>query len=543
MNTPTARLVESRIVIDSPASFRLAGFAKSLPYPRELRGRGWSCAATPYAALRISQEMATDERVDDLAALWRRPELRDAQPPRTKLQAWAHQRRAYWFAESMPAAGLFLGMGCGKTKIGADLLLNWGVKIALILCPKAVVPVWPKELAKHYAGPFRCLPLTSGTTKQKYAEVDAAIRFKGNDDNLLAVIVNYETAWRDPLAGYLLSRRWPAVLLDESHKIKDPGGRASKFCAQLGLVADRRLCLTGTPMPHSPLDIFAQYRFLDPAIFGTSYVDFRSRYAVTHPEYKTKVLKWINQEQLAALIALCSMQITTAEAGLSLPPVQHIERSVPLEPATKKIYDQLEDELVAEIEQAGTVQVNNPLTKLLRLQQICCGFVATEDEFGERDVHKLGTEKSDALAELLEEAAGSPVVVFCRFVHDLAEVERVTGGLGLRYRELSGRRRELAADATYPTNTDVLGVQVQSGGAGIDLTRASIAVFYSVGCISHGDFDQACARLNRPGQTQPVRFYHLIAEKTVDELAYKAIRDGKEIVDFVLHSMNKEPAL
>src|SRR5690606_42059487 len=59
------------------------------------------------------------------------------------------------------------------------------------------------------------------------------------------------------MSEFLLGRAWDMVILDESHKIKAPGGKASLFCARLGQRAVNRLILTGTPMPHSPLDIYA----------------------------------------------------------------------------------------------------------------------------------------------------------------------------------------------------------------------------------------------------------------------------------------------
>lgn len=541
-----ARLEGERIVIESPFSFESAGFFKSLPFARELRGRGWSCAPTEYAAyLLMDRGVACDDAVANLAADWVAPQHRQVnaiyEPIRTVMPCWDHQTRAHHFARPARATMLGLGMGCGKTKVTIDLLQNWGSQAVLILCPKAVVPVWPKELTKHHDGHYMVKELTGGTCADKRDTLAESLKWHRYDQHgALIVVVNYESAWRDPLGPFILGRRWDVVVLDESHKIKDAGGRSSKFCSHLGLRADRRLCLSGTPMPHSPLDIFGQYRFLDPAIFGTSYVEFRSRYAVTHPEYKTKVLRWVNQDDLAEKIGLLAIQITASEAGLSLPPVQHIERPVVLERKTRAFYDKLENEMVAElVDDGGKVICDNPLVKLLRLQQITCGFVATEDEYGERDIQNLSTEKSDALAELIDEAGDSPIVVFARFVHDLAEIERVTENAGKRYAELSGSRRELAPDATYPANVDVLGVQIQSGGAGIDLSKSSIAVFYSIGCISHGDFEQACARLNRPGQANPVRFYHMIGSRTVDESAYKAIRDGKEIVDAVLESMKR----
>ena len=61
---------------------------------------------------------------------------------------------------------------------------------------------------------------------------------------------------------------------------KSPGSRVSLYCTALGKRVPYRMALTGTPAHNSPLDVYAQYRFLDPGIFGTNFSAFRDRYAV-----------------------------------------------------------------------------------------------------------------------------------------------------------------------------------------------------------------------------------------------------------------------
>ena len=70
------------------------------------------------------------------------------------------------------------------------------------------------------------------------------------------------------------------VIADEAHRIKSPGGKASLFFKRLRLRSRRRIALSGTPMPHGPLDIYALFRFLDITIFGPSFAAFRQNFAV-----------------------------------------------------------------------------------------------------------------------------------------------------------------------------------------------------------------------------------------------------------------------
>jgi SNF2 family DNA or RNA helicase len=79
----------------------------------------------------------------------------------------------------------------------------------------------------------------------------------------------------------------------------------------------------------------------------------------------------------------------------------------------------------------------------------------------------------------------------------------------------------------------VLGVQIQAGGVGVDLTRAAVGIFYSCG-YSLGEYLQACARLHRPGQDRSVTLLHLIAEDTIDRQVYEALARREQVVETIL---------
>ena len=82
----------------------------------------------------------------------------------------------------------------------------------------------------------------------------------------------------------------------------------------------------------------------------------------------------------------------------------------------------------------------------------------------------------------------------------------------------------------------VLAVQIDSGGVGVDLTRARYAIYYSLG-FSLGSYEQSLARIHRPGQTRPVEYIHLLAEGTVDEKVMAALARRSDVVNTVLQQM------
>ena len=437
-------------------------------------------------------------------------------------RSWAHQIEAFRFAVEKSAAMLAMDMGTGKSKVAVDLLAAWDARNVLILAPLSVLSVWRREFATHDPRGVEPVILDRGAgdwKRKRAAEAIAAGR---------PVVVNYESAWRDPLGSLLVKTFWDAAVCDESHRIKSPQGKASKLAARVGIVSKRRLCLTGTPMPHSPLDLYAQFRFLDRSVFGTSYTAFRARYAVTNPMFASQVVRWINEVELQDKYHSLAFRVRARDV-LSLPEVVHQTREVSLSPKARVVYNELQREMVARID-SGEITAANALVKLLRLQQITSGFVAADDS----EPVELCHAKKYALQEIIEDIDPSePVVVFCRFRRDLEVVRDLAERLGRRYDEVSGTRRDLTATAEMRPGCQVLGVQIQSGGVGIDLTRARYAVYYSLG-FSLGDYEQSLARVHRPGQTRTTFYYHLVATNTVDEAVYGALRKRRDVVTAVL---------
>jgi SNF2 family DNA or RNA helicase len=293
------------------------------------------------------------------------------------------------------------------------------------------------------------------------------------------------------------------------------------------------MALSGTPLTQDPLSIFGQARFLDPGWFGDAWTQFHQRFALhANPKIPQQVTGYRNLDELQATMSHFTFRCT--EAVLDLPEKHHIDRPFKLSTAGTDIYHNLEEELIAQVG-TGVVTASNALVKLLRLQQITSGFCQPE----EQDTYvEIDDAKLEVLQEILEDLPQrEPVIVFCRFRHDLHRIEQLVTGLGRRYGEISGRRKDLTEHATMPANIDVMGVQIQSGGVGIDLTRAAYAIYYSLG-FSLLEYDQSIARLHRPGQTRPVHYYHLVAEKTVDEIIYSSMRRRREIIDAVLESLH-----
>jgi SNF2 family DNA or RNA helicase len=451
--------------------------------------------------------------------------------PQERYPSWRHQRAAYWFVrrlweQGLPGAMLAMWMGTGKSKVAIDLAATTQKNPVLIICPLRVVDVWRRQFAQHAPHyDFIGLDKSAGSVAAKAARAADALHLAHIKSKPIAIAINYESAWRAPFAPWALRTVWPLIIADEIHRIKQPGGRTSRFAARLRLASQYRLGLTGTPMPHSPLDVYGQYRFLDPSIYDSTYGSFCQRYAIMNPLYPTPVA-FRDLEDLKRRFYSIAFRVT--EEVLDLPAALDEQQRCALSPEARRAYENLQENFIAWVRSA-TVTVRNALVKLLRLQQLTSGTLATDDG----QAVAIDRSKEQLLEDLLEDLdPGEPVVIFTRFHADLDRVHQVGQRLGRATAELSGRRDDLQLWAA-PGGPPLLACQIESGGVGIDLTRARYAVYYSLG-FSLASYQQSRARILRPPQQRPVFFYHLLVENSVDEMIMRAIQKRKHLVESAL---------
>ena len=312
------------------------------------------------------------------------------------------------------------------------------------------------------------------------------------------------------------------MIPDEIHKLKRKQSQRSKSMHRWARRAPIRGGLSGTPITRGLEDAYSQYKFLDPRIFGTRFVDFQDKFLVMGGWEDKQIVGYKNVEEFERLFHSVAFVITKKEAKLQLPPVSIEERYCQLSRQSSVLYNQIEKTRRKRLETKwGELDLPIVLTKRLRKHQLTGGFLYTTDE----KYHQVGTEKVDLLAEMLDDfpfEEGRKVVVFCNFLGEMDAVqellEKYTGVVRLdgSVDKISDRERivdQLGDDREIGAAV----IQVSIGEAGIDLTAADTAFFYSLPNGSYDQFSQAIARLDRYGQLLPVTIVLLIAEGTVDE--------------------------
>lgn len=449
---------------------------------------------------------------------------------------WGHQREAIMYARGKRDVILHLGMGCGKTRTAIEIikevLIGRLSGRVLICCPKAVCAAWLKQFSM-WLPEMRVLILDAdvGTAADKEKALKAALA----DTSPLAVVINYESAWR---VAAIEKTKWDILVYDEVHRLKAPSGKAGRWAARMGgkNPEAKRIALSGTLISHSPLDAFGVYRAVESPecpTFGPLNGAFKGHYCQMNPHVPGMVVRFINQDEMQKKIADTTFY-RRSEDVLDLPPIMHEDLCFELGSAEKNVYRDLETDFCALLRDK-TITPKNAMVGAMRLLQCCGGYITPDDDKAAVPiaVGELPSKTARLVEWLGDVPEREPVVVFCRFLADIREARKAIESSGRTTSELSGRMNDLAQ--WQAGKTDALVAQIVSGGIGIDLTRARLCVFYSIG-HSLSEWLQAIARLHRPGQTRHTHIYSLIAtlphnRMTVEGRVYSALRARKDVVN------------
>lgn len=458
-----------------------------------------------------------------------------------KTKPWAHQLKALQYLYPRDYGALYTKPGSGKTKVFVDLIVNRGFKRVLVVAPKKPCDVWPGQIRLHSDFDLtNIIPLQHLSLKGKQNELRLAM--KAPKDRALIFICNYDSVWRKPLDKMWLYKRLgiDCVICDESHRIKTPGSRCSCFLSRLGKAVPNRYLLTGTPLAENPLDVYAQYRFLDRRIYGTNYDAFFAEYTNVDPvltaRFKHTVLDkkhpYRNLDKLREKMFSCAFYM---KSTVKLPRTTRMVVRIPMPKDLEEIYSQVEKD-GAIVMGDGYMTVNNVLAMATRKQQLTSGYLKLEYDDKTEELKRVSTYRRTFLLKFLQGLPeDEPVVVFAKFKKDLYSIRKVAERLGYGYSEVSGAEDTL--EDWKAGKSRVLGVQYTSGSESIDLTRAHLCVFYSLE-ISLAKYKQALKRVHRPGQENPCIYYHFVATRssgtTVDEDILTCLKNKEDYVTAVM---------
>lgn len=345
-----------------------------------------------------------------------------------KATPYDHQKKAVAFAcdkfgvfdnrLKSRGAALLMEMGTGKTIVSiavAGCMYQYGkVNRVLVVAPLSILGVWEEEFEKFADFPYS-LTILKGTSAKKKEQLT-----KLPDKGLQIVVVNYESAWR--LEKELIAYNADLVIADEAHKLKGNRSKQSQGMQHIGDKTRYKLLLTGTVITNRELDVFSQYRFLNSQIFGTSFYSFRNQYFDMggYGNHTPIFRKWMTDDFLRKLHSI-AYRVTKAEC-LDLPEMTEEVRTVNLEKDAAKLYDSIESDSYAEMDESE-VTTANILTRMLRLSQITGGHLTDDDGV----VNTVSHAKLEALSDIIDTAMSEDkqLVIMARFVPELDDIQEL----------------------------------------------------------------------------------------------------------------------
>lgn len=418
-------------------------------------------------------------------------------------------------------------MGTGKTAMACFAIREIKPKSILVVGLPSILFNW-KNSIEALIDDVDYQVITLAGTKQK--RLKELAKSKQHDKNI--VITNYEAL--NTLGDKLIECKPDLIVCDESHMIKSHKSIRSKA---IKIIRDKSYCrmnwiLTGTPTPNSPLDIWSQFDFIRRGYLGANYYAFRARYAnVVQMAGFNKVVGYKNLVELKERVAKYTFRLTKEEF-LKLPDKTFEVVTVQLSEESRKIYKGMTDNLAAEIgDQVVSARV--VLTKMLRLQQITSGFIKTD----EGNIIDIGSEKLECLSDLLD-GLDEKVVVWCRFDREIERIKELVESKGRHAHVLkggvgTGDRQKMIDEFQSPLRcNDVFISNPQAGGAGITLTAAKVAIYFSRS-FSFGDSAQSEDRIHRIGQENNVLYIDIAAYKTIDGYILKALENKNKMSAFM----------
>jgi len=475
-----------------------------------------------------------------------------------KTPYFTHQRMAFEQSINNPNYGYFMEQGTGKTLPAIGLIgyraEHNNVKRVLIVAPLSVLSEWERQISEHadYETEVTILAGETVANRKDY------LTHISDSEKLEIILLNYDVVKKMEES---ISKWSPDMIIcDESQKIKNGRAQQSKSIASLGKKTSYKLILTGTPITQGPLDIWSQYRFLDSSIFGNSFVKFRDRYAVmggymgkqviatkTVPTVLGKPNRYYDEvlsEEFTRKMYSVACRVTKEEA-IDLPEAVSSYRFAKLEPKAMKMYQKMEKDAILTLGEDSRVSAPIVLTQLLRLQQICGGFVRPDES---EEYLQVSSAKLEVMREIFENNQDK-MVIFAKFIPEIEAISKMATEMGISHHTLTGKtknRGQVIKEFQNDSDIQLFIAQIQTGGVGITLTAAPTVVFFSTG-YSLIDYEQAKARVHRIGQNQKVNYIHIMSEGTVDVDIIKELARKQDIatmsVDILKTRIFKEEAL
>ena len=464
-----------------------------------------------------------------------------------RLPPYAHQASVWEDSRDLEGFALWWEMGVGKTcaAIGtASYLYREGkIDTLVVIAPNGVHANWtldevPDHMPEDLQAEMKMLTWFSAKagTKAAQAEFEEVVKH----DKLVVVAMSYDAVMTDKgskALKKLLEKRNCFYVLDESGRIKTPGSKRTKRILASSKYAFYKRVLTGTPVDNSPFDVYTQIKFIRPdklAEYGvTNFASFKARYGIFEKRMNRgqgrmyeALVRYKKLDELKEMVDAVGSRLLKRDV-LNLPEKLYTKVYYDLDPAQAKAYRELEKKFITWLDINSTATADLVLTRMLRLSQLCSGFLKDDDDL----VRAIGKNvRLRALQEAIEDVNGS-VIIWCRWSWEVDEIRKVLGEDDAVYydgRTSADDRIDALRRFQKEGTARFFVAKASAAGEGLTLHRAKTVIYMS-NTWSLRERLQSEDRAHRAGMTdEPVTYIDIVARNTYDEKLLKALRGKRD---------------
>ena len=434
----------------------------------------------------------------------------------------------------VPAIGLFMKTGSGKTLTSLARFEQNPTSHLLVICPQKIVSQWWEVIETH-TDIKPCKYNMNWTAKKK----DDFITNYLLDDHRrnYCVVVNFDIINKMDF-DWAINEDW-TIIIDESHKIKNMGTvrspvKVTKKVLEIGKLTPYKIILTATPTEKELggyIDFYSQLSFL--GYLDMDYTTYKNRYCIVEkmqlPGMPFPINKIISYRmpyidaEIKPLIKSCCRYYAPKYGDYEPEMVKiNIDRC-------SNYAKMLENRTYKEI------TFDNVSAFRIGKKTLISGRVSGTDEYDNRYIYDDNSNKADWLEEFLSNT-DDVVSVLYNYNVELDIIKGVCEKLKKKYIVINGAIKDKPAE--LKKEFDVVIGQYEAFGESLDglQHRCHLMVFYSMPDSSRA-YRQSLGRIDRIGQTEMPVYYHLVMERTIDEKIYEMVMNKVEFSEKDLNEL------
>jgi SNF2 family DNA or RNA helicase len=427
-----------------------------------------------------------------------------------------YQKYAINYIESHPVSAILLDMGLGKTSIALtainDLLFDYfeAHKVLVVAPLRVARDTWPAEIEKWDHLSDLIVSVVVGSTAERVQALKAAAD--------IYVINRENLCWLIDASG--LPFDFDTVIIDELSSFKNHQAKRFKSLMKVRPKVKRMIGMTGTPSSNGLMDLWAEFKLLDMgARLGRFITAFRSNYFMPDKRngqiiYSYKPLPGA-EPSIYQKISDITISMKSTDY-LKMPELISSEHTVMLSEKEAKRYDELARDLVLDLPE-GEVTAANAAALSNKLCQMANGAIYNDG--GKTQV--IHHQKLDALEDIVEAAAGKPILVAYWYKHDYERIVEKLHSIKISFSKL-----DTAESIRKWNNKEILVglIHPASAGHGLNLQAGGSCIVWFGLTWSLELYQQTNARLWRQGQTaETVVVQHIVTKGTIDERILRAL--------------------